>query len=200
MTDLFQQKANEWDAREMIQKLSKAVGSAILNQVSLDDRMRVMDFGAGTGLISSQVAPLVQKIVAVDISESMLTNLAAKADLQDKVEIRCQDILQKPLADEFDLIMSAMALHHVQDTSKLVQRLSEHLKSGGQVALADLDLEDGSFHPADVQGVFHHGFDRAELQAEFEKQGFAEVEFINAHEIVKQDRSYSVFLLTAQKK
>jgi len=50
----------------------------------LHEQMRVMDFGAGTGLISSQVAPLVKKIVAVDISEAMLNKLVAKPELQEK--------------------------------------------------------------------------------------------------------------------
>jgi len=40
-----------------------------------------MDFGAGTGLITSQVAPLVKKIVAVDISETMLNKLFTKPEL-----------------------------------------------------------------------------------------------------------------------
>ena len=66
MTDLFIEKAKDWDANEMS---SSAIGSAILEQVSLYDHMQVMDFGACTGLITSQVAPLVKKIVAVDISE-----------------------------------------------------------------------------------------------------------------------------------
>jgi putative AdoMet-dependent methyltransferase len=41
--------------------LSSDIGSAILEHVSLHDQIRVMDFGAGTGLITSQVAPLVER-------------------------------------------------------------------------------------------------------------------------------------------
>ncbi len=70
MTDLFNEKSKDWDANEMRKMLSSAIGSSIIEQVSLHDQMRVMDFGAGTGLISSQVAPMVKKIVAVDISEA----------------------------------------------------------------------------------------------------------------------------------
>ena len=74
-------KAKDWDANEMRTILSSAIGSAILEHVSLHDQMRVMDFGAGTGLITSQVAPLVKKIVAVDISETMLNKLFSKPEL-----------------------------------------------------------------------------------------------------------------------
>ena len=58
-----------------------------------------MDFGAGTGLITSQVEPLVKKIVVVDISEAMLNKLVSKPVLQGKVEIAYQDIIHKPIAE-----------------------------------------------------------------------------------------------------
>mgnify|MGYP003979773555 FL=1 len=199
MTDLFNEKAKDWDANEMRTMLSAAIGSSILEHVSLHEQMRVMDFGAGTGLISSQVAPLVKKIVAVDISEAMLNKLVAKPELQAKVEIVCQDIIEKPIADNFDLIMSAMSMHHVKDTSKLIQRFSEHLNPGASIALADLDKEDGSFHPEDSEGVFHLGFKRNELQIILEKYGFREIQFVTAHTINKEEKKYPIFLVTATK-
>ena len=199
MTDLFNEKAKDWDANEMRTMLSSAIGLSILAHVSLHEQMRVMDFGAGTGLISSQVAPLVKKIVAVDISEAMLNKLVAKPELQAKVEIVCQDIIEKPIADNFDLIMSAMSMHHVKDTSKLIQRFSEHLNPGASIALADLDKEDGSFHPEDSEGVFHLGFKRNELQIILEKYGFREVQFVTAHTINKEEKKYPIFLVTATK-
>jgi 2-polyprenyl-3-methyl-5-hydroxy-6-metoxy-1,4-benzoquinol methylase len=55
---------------------------------------------------------------------------------------------------QFDLIMSAMALHHVKDTSTLINSFYEHLKPGAKAALADLDKEDGSFHPKEVKTYF----------------------------------------------
>ena len=86
MADLFEEKATDWDVNEMVRGLSSAIGSTILNSVDLDKDMKVMDFGAGTGLISSHVAPFVNKITAVDISEAMLNQLAAKPELKGKVE------------------------------------------------------------------------------------------------------------------
>jgi 2-polyprenyl-3-methyl-5-hydroxy-6-metoxy-1,4-benzoquinol methylase len=44
-------------------QLSKAIGAAIPKHVALHAKMEVMDFGAGKGLISSHVAPSVQKIL-----------------------------------------------------------------------------------------------------------------------------------------
>ncbi len=170
-----------------------------MQQVPLHDKMCVMDFGAGTGLISSHVAPLVEKIIAVDISQAMLEKLAEKPALQGKVEIACQNIIDNPLDHQScDLIISAMAMHHVEDIDLLVQRFYEHLKPGGRVALADLDAEDGSFHEPGTEGVYHLGFEREALKKRFEKQGFKQVKLTTAH-VVEKDQSYPIFLLTAQK-
>lgn len=199
MTDHFEEKAGDWDVNERIRQLSTAIGSALLEHVPLHARMQVMDFGAGTGLISAHVAPRVARILAVDTSEAMLKQLAAKAELRGKVEALCRDITQQPLDARFDLIMSAMAMHHVPDTAALLRRFAEHLEPGGRVALADLDKEDGSFHPPETQGVFHHGFDRDELRAMLATAGFEDIHFHTAHSVITENGEYPVFLVTARK-
>lgn len=198
-TDLFKEKSEDWDSREHVKKLSRAVGQTILQKVALNDEMDVLDFGAGTGLICSQIAPHVHNVLALDISQSMLDKIAAKPELQDKVEICCQNILSDPLSEKFDLIVSAMAMHHVEDTPLLLQRFSEHLKAGGQIALADLDKEEGTFHPANTEGVFHFGFEREALKGILTHAGFEKIQFYTAHTIEREDNSYPIFLVTAQK-
>lgn len=199
MSDLFKEKASDWDMNEMVKNLSTGIGTTILKQLDLNDSMQIMDFGAGTGLISSHIAPAVNKITAVDISESMLEQLAAKPELKDKVETVCHDITLKSLDKTFDVIVSAMAMHHVKDTDQMLSSFAKHLKPGGKVALADLDKEDGTFHPEDIEGVYHHGFDRDELAEKLEQQGFTGIEFTTAHVVNKPEQSYPVFLVTAAK-
>ncbi len=199
MSQYFDEKAADWDADDRRRQLSLAIGSSILAHVPLHDRMEVLDFGAGTGLISAHVAPRVHKIIAVDTSEAMLAALAAKPELCGKVEAVCADITGKPLGARFDLVISAMAMHHLPDTAALIQTFADHLKPGGRLALADLDTEDGSFHPDKAAGVFHHGFDRAELQAMLEMHGFADIRFFTAHTVMKDGKGYPVFLVTAAK-
>lgn len=199
MTDLFEAKAADWDANNRKSLLASAIGETILRQVSLDGQMDVLDFGAGTGLIASRIAPGVRRVVAVDTSPAMLARLESKPELKGKVETVCQDIVERPLDAKFDLVVSAMALHHVEDTDRLLARFSELLKDAGMVALADLDQEDGSFHPPDTEGVFHFGFDREELGRLMQKHGFREIEFVTAHTIAGDEKDYPVFLVTARK-
>nr|VFJ70727.1 MAG: Methyltransferase domain-containing protein [Candidatus Kentron sp. FW] len=197
--DLFQEKAEGWDADDRHRALSSAVGNAILQHVSFDERMHVMDFGAGTGLISAAIAPLAGKVTALDTSEAMLEKLVAKPELRGRVEAVFQDITDKPLGIKFDRIVSAMAMHHVQDTHRLIRAFAEHLKPGAVIALADLDKEDGTFHPEGTPGVFHHGFDRHGFRAILEEHGFWGVRFITAHSIPREGKEYPVFLCVATK-
>jgi 2-polyprenyl-3-methyl-5-hydroxy-6-metoxy-1,4-benzoquinol methylase len=199
MSDLYDEKAKEWDANDLPRQLSAAIGSSILENISFHDEMDVLDFGAGTGLISAHVAPLVNRIIALDISAAMLEQLVAKPALRGKVEALCQNIIDNPIAAKFDLIMSAMAMHHVEDTDKLIQRFAEHLKPGAKVALADLDKEDGSFHPEDAKGVYHSGFDRDAFQNLLAKHGFEDIRFVTAHTVNKEEKRYPIFLAIATK-
>lgn len=196
-TDLFADKATDWDTRPVPLQISEGVFSALKAAVPLREDLTVMDFGAGTGLVAGRIAPHVGHIVAVDISEAMLAQLAAKPELAGKVEIVRQDLLETPLDRRFDLIVSAMAMHHVEDTAALLRTLYAHLAPGGKVAIADLDTEPGDFHPADIEGVYHHGFDRAALTALFEAAGFDDVKIDGACEVAKEGRPYGVFLATA---
>jgi predicted TPR repeat methyltransferase len=200
MTDLFEDKAEDWDMRDVPRQLSAGIGACIRDNVELDDAMRVMDFGAGTGLVTGHLASRVSRVTAVDVSEAMLAKLASKQELQGKVEVVCQDILERPIGRQFDLIVSAMAMHHVEDTAMLLKRFAEHLEPGGVVALADLDAEDGSFHPEGTQGVYHAGFDRDAFRSLLEGQGFEDIRFFTATEVRKEDRSYPVFLAVATRR
>lgn len=197
--DLFADKAHEWDTRPVPMQISEGVSAAILASVALDSALTVMDFGAGTGLVCSRIAPHVGRVLAVDISRAMLDQLATKPELAGKVEIHCQNILQQPLPVQVDLVVSAMAMHHVEHTDALLATLHHHLAPGGRLALADLDAEDGSFHPPNTEGVFHAGFSRDALADLLEGAGFVGVRFTTACEVDKEGRSYPIFLVTARK-
>jgi 2-polyprenyl-3-methyl-5-hydroxy-6-metoxy-1,4-benzoquinol methylase len=199
MTDLFKDRAKDFDANDIPRQLSANIGATLLRRVKLEKGMDVMDFGAGTGLITAQIVPHVHKVTAVDISPAMLEQLLSKHHLKGKVETICQDITTQPLGRKFDVIVSAMAMHHIHDTDRMVRSLAEHLKPGGQIALADLDSEDGTFHHAGIQGVYHSGFDRAAFQAILAKHGFHAITFTTAHTVQRDGKEYPVFLVVARR-
>ncbi len=197
--DRFASKAEDWDSRPIPAQISEGVVAAIREAVPLHPSQTVLDFGAGTGLVCTRLAPHVGQILAVDVSRAMLSKLREKPECADAIAIYCQDILERPLGRQVELVVSAMAMHHVRDTPALLRALYEHLLPGGSVALADLDSEDGSFHPPETEGVYHRGFDRATLGAMLREAGFADPRFVTACEVRREQGSYPVFLVTAQK-
>jgi tRNA (cmo5U34)-methyltransferase len=99
----------------------------------------------------------------------------------------------------FDLIVSSMTMHHVKDAGRTVSILSNLLRPGGRLAIADLYSEDGTFHP-DKTGVFHHGFDREHMKALFRKSGLADIRDSTAFTIPRETpdggiRNFPVFLV-----
>jgi cyclopropane fatty-acyl-phospholipid synthase-like methyltransferase len=199
MTSRFDNAAKEWDKNERRRQTAERIFEAINSQVALGANMDIMDFGAGTGLLSFKIAPHVNSVTAVDLSEKMLEQLKAKNSTSLHIDTIAQDIMQSPLEKRFDGIVSSMAMHHIEETEKFFDTLYAHLEKGGFIAIADLYKEDGSFHTAGNEGVYHFGFDTKTLRRILEKTGFENIAFHNVHSIEKPHRSFDLFLLSAYK-
>lgn len=201
MTNPFDTRAQTWDDDPRRVWQTAEIFTAIERQVSFRPDWSALDYGAGTGLLTLALAPRVRQVLAVDSSRGMLDALAHKLQARQisNVEILCSDFAKDPApAGPYHLIASAMTLHHVDDISALLRIFFSQLASGGQIALADLDAEDGSFH-GHAEGVHHTGFDRETLLQQLAACGFADVQFSTAARIEKNARTYTIFLVTARK-
>jgi cyclopropane fatty-acyl-phospholipid synthase-like methyltransferase len=197
--DHFVNKSKSWDMSSMRVQNAKEIAELIVSNIKLEKSMEIMDFGAGTGLLSYFVAPYVKKIVAVDNSPSMLREFENKCDeFVCETEVLEMDLSYQTLDKKFDGIISSMTLHHIEDTTALFSKLYAMLPEHGFIAIADLDSEDGTFH-GDNTGVFHYGFDRHLLTESTQKAGFRDVAFSLANTIKKPHATFSVFLMTAVK-
>ncbi len=201
----FDRVAADWDNNPTRVALARAVVDAIRAAVPLRAEMQALDFGAGTGLVTLGLLASVKSVTAVDASGEMLRVLDDKLRTLhiDNVHTLQCDIVRAPLpANQFDLVVSSMVLHHLPDVPPVLQRLRPCLRPGGWIALADLDTEDGSFH-ADMTGVFHKGLDRADVCHWLEQAGFSDVQARDAHTITRpavegRTRQYGVFLVTGR--
>jgi len=197
--DLFAHKSKSWDMNSKRVQNAKGIAELIVKNIKLNKSMELMDFGAGTGLLSYFVAPYVKKITAVDNSPSMLLEFQNKCDeFVCDTEVIEKDLSVETLDRKFDGVISSMTIHHLDDTLALFSKFYDMLDDGGFIAIADLDSEDGSFH-SDNAGVHHHGFDREALQLIAEEAGFKDVNFDLASTINKPHCTFTVFLLTAVK-
>jgi len=197
--DHFENKSKSWDMNSKRVQNAKGIAELIVKNIKLEKSMKLMDFGAGTGLLSYFIAPFVSKITAVDNSPSMLLEFKNKCN-----EFVCEtEVIEKDLSTDtidrkFDGVISSMTIHHLEDIMALFKKLYDMLNDGGFIAIADLDSEDGSFH-SDNTGVFHHGFDREVLEVIAQDAGFKEIRFDLASTINKPQTTFTVFLMTAVK-
>ena len=195
----FDAAAATWDKGDMRQRIAFETAETILRTIPLGSDMDLLDFGAGTGLLTYRLAPAVRSVTAVDTSAKMLEVLQSKSTPEHAIKTVCGDITKVPLSDTFDGIISSMAMHHVEDTVAFLKTLHDHLRPGGFIAIADLDKEDGTFHAHGNEGVYHFGFDREALKETAEKHGFTNVRFDTALTIEKAAGDYPIFLFSASK-
>jgi tRNA (cmo5U34)-methyltransferase len=123
---------------------------------------RVLELGTGTGITTRRVLERHPgaHLTGVDSSAEML----AHADLPD-ADLHLQD-LRDPLPDgPFDLVFSALAVHHLDAAGKadLFARVAAALAPGGRFVLADVIVPDD---PADVVTPLDEGFDLPETIAD----------------------------------
>lgn len=200
----FDKDAARWDEHPTRVQLAQDVASAIARAVPLGPTMDVLDFGCGTGIVTLQLAPSVGFVTGVDSSQGMLEVLNAKIDRQGHTNVRTRHLHPgDDLAGAYDLIVSSMTLHHIEDIDALLTQFFRSLKAPGWLCVADLDSEQGEFHE-DNTGVFHFGFERAALRRALVGAGFVDVHDVTAAEVVKPTqqgalRTFSVFLVTGRK-
>ncbi|MGE4564038.1 MAG: class I SAM-dependent methyltransferase [Victivallaceae bacterium] len=146
--------------------------AAFADQLELKPGMRCLEFGCGRGNLALLLPPELA-ITALDPSPEAIAALRAKLAGfgRGNIEVCEADILDFPERAGYDLIYSTLALHHIEDLSRLLHKCARLLKPGGAIALVDLDREDGSFHD-DHTGIFHFGFDRGEFAQELADAGF----------------------------
>ena len=202
----FDRAAGNWDQETRRLELAKAIAAGIAG-LPLHTDMQAMEYGCGTGLVGLQLAPRLGSLIAADSSAGMLEILRNKISEQGIKNVfpHRLDLHQDDFNKEFNLIFSAMTLHHLQDVQAVLAKLYDCLKPGGILALADLDEEDGSFHKDNPEGVMHHGFDRQRLARYLENLGLSAIKTSTVHTINRpgpddREKSFPVFLMTAVKK
>lgn len=205
MASVFDDLAADWDGNPQRVRLAGDVVRAVIATARPDAGTDALDFGCGTGLVTLGLQPLVRSITGVDSSAGMLAGLEAKAAARGLANVAWRHVdvdAGDAIPGRYHLVVCSMALHHVQGVPAALAAWRAVLLPGGQVCVADLDPEDGSFH-GDMAGVHHRGFDRGWLGDRLGEAGFTAATFttVSAVERPAADggvRRFPVFLVHAR--
>jgi len=139
----FDAVATEYDAQRefVIPQMREYYGAAVWAAKSTKPAPRILDVGAGTGLLS---ALLLEKYPAatltlLDISEKMLAVARERFRGRDNVRFSVGDYSEADLGGPYDLICSALSIHHLERDEKrrLFCRIHDVLVPGGLFINAD---------------------------------------------------------------
>ena len=161
--------------------------------------MRVLEYGAGTGILSFLLRDKFSEIILMDNSREMIRICKEKVKNLHASNIRplFYDLENRNYKGKFDLIINHMVLHHIKETDLILRKFLSLLNDGGYLAIADLYSEDGSFHGEDAD--VHKGFDPEMLSQNLLKMGFKKAEYRTCFKIERDDKIYPLFLLITQK-
>jgi ubiquinone/menaquinone biosynthesis C-methylase UbiE len=139
-----------YDAKE---DASATIEVALLQGLGLTRDSLVVEFGAGTGQFTVEVASACARVIAVDVSEPMLARLRSKvADggVSNVEVIRAGFLTYEHVGRPADFIYSCYALHHLADFWKALalSRLHRMLRAGGVLRLWDVVYD---FAPAEAE-------------------------------------------------
>lgn len=121
----------------------------IVAQYIIKNNCKILDLGCGTGLELEEIFKKCPnaEVVCVDISEEMLKKLEEKYSKYNITTIK-QNFLDMDFGiQEYDYVISVMALHHFLEQEKLVlyKKIFTALKNNGRFINSDYIIEDYNY-------------------------------------------------------
>ena len=129
--------------------LNRLMNAACLREMNLKRGDHVVDFGAGLGQLSRDMARVVGRsgrVVGIEFSREQIAEArrqAAAAGEAHRVDFREGDVADPPLGSgewgKFDVAHARFILEHVSDPLLVVRQMMRALKPGGRILLLDDD-------------------------------------------------------------
>jgi SAM-dependent methyltransferase len=126
--------SNPWVTDE--ERIRRLVAAA-----HLSGNERVLDIACGPGYIAEAFARGAREAIGVDLTAAMLAIAEERTKERGikNVSFRIGDVQNLPFEkEEFDVVVSRLALHHMQNPGKVVQEMARVCRAGGTVLVEDI--------------------------------------------------------------
>lgn len=201
----FDIKAATWDYDPMHISRSEAIAKEIVDSLPPQKNMKALVYGAGTGIIGFLLHDHFKEVILMDNSQEMIRITNEKISRSKVKNIRTVNfnLEDSDYKDgKFDLILTEMVLHHIDDTQLILRKFHDLINPGKYLVIADITEEDGSFHGEGFTG--HNGFNIEALSSMLTDIGYSDINhricFVIDRKISEtESKKFEVFLLTAKK-
>lgn len=173
--EYFDQVAPQWDS---LQKgfFSSTVRDKALSIAKVQSGYLAADIGCGTGFITEGLTKSGLRVIAVDRSQAMLSEMKSKfAGKENMIDYRLGESSELPITDEaVDYAFANMYLHHVENPPVAIKEMARILKPGGVLVITDLDEHSHEFlrHAHNDRWM---GFKRGEVKRWFKEADLKDV-------------------------
>lgn len=151
LQEQFNKISQQYDSErhKLIPCLDDFYRIAVENLVFKTSAPRILDLGAGTGLLAQKVLERYPEaeMFLVDVSEKMLDVARERFAGMPKVQFMLADYTTIDWDGDYDALISSLSIHHLDDATKqtLYAKAYKYLKPGGYFINADQVLANNSY-------------------------------------------------------
>lgn len=170
---------------------------AIKSAISSLKGKSVLDIGCGTGEFANYCMENgATKVVGVDISSNMITH-ATNKNKHENIDYICMPIedLEFDHHQKFDIIISSLAVHYIEDYPKLIEKVSRLLNKNGEFIFSTehpiitARKEMNNWIKDDKGNKLHYAFDHYQEEGKREQHWYIDG-------VIKYHRTISTLLNT----
>ncbi len=128
------QKAKIFTDIDVINRISAAV-------LRNGRRIKVLDVGCGPGILTVAIAPLVDEVVALDLTPEMIAQAKKRSDRLGLKNVRFEvgRAEELPFSDGyFDVVVTRLMLHHLLSPTSAIEEMARVTRKGGLLVVADI--------------------------------------------------------------
>lgn len=108
----------------------------VLEVLNLKGNEIILDIGGGTGYIANKISPYCDKVIVLDESERMLSQIGGRDNIIPMVGEGTSTSLEK---GSVDLVLMTDVVHHIKNQEALIREINRVLNINGKVLIMEFE-------------------------------------------------------------